>query len=381
MTKGYKEETPRFSLKDQLFNKTNVTDLAKRIKKVHPEFKEKAFVNRVTKKFPDLELKERIDWIAHNFDYFISKDYEGVVAVLLDSLPPELDPKLTDDDFGEFINAPTGQYVALYGCKKENLEVSLNALKEMTKRFSVEGPIRYFINEFPKETMDFLKKCTRDKNYHVRRLASEGSRPKLPWAQKIVFDYKGPVALLDKLYTDKTRYVTRSVANHMNDISKIDPDFVAKTLERWQKESKQQKDEMNFIIRHSLRTLVNRGDRDALALVGYREPSISVSRFKIAQSRVQIGEKVEFSFQIKSKSKKAQDLLIDYVLHFQKKDGSLSPKTFKIKKVNLLAGESIDVTKTHTLQPMSTKALYSGLHKIELQINGELFSKGDFTLL
>jgi len=378
---SYKETTPRFSLKDELFNRKNVTELAQRIFEVYPEFKTRAFIRRVVGKFPELELKERIDWIAHNFEHYIQKDYQETVCILLASLPPELDPKLTDDDFGEFINSPYAHFVATRGCTKKDLQFSLAALKEMTKRFSVEGPIRSFINEFPEETFLFLEKCSRDKNYHVRRLASEGTRAMLPWCHSIITDYKKPLAILELLRTDKTRYVTRSVANHMNDISKIDSVLVLKTLKKWKKGGLQDKKELDFIIKHSLRTLVNNGNKEALKLVGYTKPAIRVTKPKTNTKKVSVGDNFEFSFIVTSIKKKPQDLLIDYIMYFQKKNGELGPKTFKVKKVTLSEGESLVLSKKHRMKSMSTKTLYPGKHKIELQINGERFDSLSFTLL
>lgn len=377
---AYKETKKKFSLKDELFNKEKVTGLANRIKEVYPEFKTRAFINRVVKKFPELELKERIEWITHNLEHYIHKDYKGTVEVLLKSLPPELNPNLSDNDFGEFINAPAGHYVATRGCKKEYLDISFDALREMTKRFSVEGPIRYFLNDFPGESMKFMHECALDKNYHVRRLASEGTRPMLPWAQKIGIDYHEPIKILDTLYADKTRYVTRSVANHMNDISKLDADLVIQTLQKWQKEKKQDTDELLFIIQHSLRTLVKQGNHDALKLLGYDRPDIRISSFAIQNENVSIGDALQFSFTVSSTSQDDQELLIDYVMHFKKKDGSYSPKTFKIKKITLAPKETVTITKLHPLRSMSTKTLYAGEQSLDIQINGDLMHHNSFIL-
>ena len=200
----------------------------------------------------------------------------------------------------------------------------------MTKRFSVEFPIRSFINAYPEQTLSFLLKCATDKNYHVRRLASEGTRPKLPWAKNISIAYDEPVTILDQLFADSTRYVTRSVANHMNDISKVDPELVVKTQKRWQKSGKQTDAEMKFITKHSLRTMEKQGHSAALKMLGYIKPEIQLTNFKINATEVVIGGALEFTFSITSTVAKAQPLLIDYHLHFQKKGGELAPKTFKI---------------------------------------------------
>ncbi|MEM7800556.1 MAG: DNA alkylation repair protein, partial [Chloroflexota bacterium] len=240
-----------FSLKDQLFNLEKVTYLASLFKTVYSEFKEAAFIEEVVTPFPDLELKERIHHISQTLQKYLPASYPEALEIILKGLPPELDPTKNDDDFGDFIMSPLSQFVADYGCSAEYLEISLNGLEALTRRFSVEGPIRNFINAFPAETMAFLDRCADSDNYHVRRLASEGTRPKLPWAQKLVIDYTLPMPILDKLFADQTRYVTRSVANHLNDISKIDSALVIATLAKWKASGDQAEKEMAFVLSHS----------------------------------------------------------------------------------------------------------------------------------
>jgi 3-methyladenine DNA glycosylase AlkC len=324
---------------------------------------------------------ERVYWIRDCFAEFLPDDYKVAVKILLESLPPPCDPDLSDNDFGDFIYLPYSFFVVEYGCTKQDLKFSLQALKEMTTRFSVESPIRFFINEFPEETMAELLKCTKDPHYHIRRLASEGTRPSLPWAKNIAISYKKPLPILDILHADKTRFVTRSVANHLNDISKIDPSLVLKTLKGWKKVGKQSEKELDFITRHSLRTLVKEGDLEALQLLGYSAKEIKVSKFDISTPKVAIGETLEFSFTITSTGQESQALMIDYILHFNKSNGELAPKTHKIAKKTLKAGETLVLTKKHPLRIMTTRKLYPGTHKVELQINGQKFGAKSFELL
>jgi 3-methyladenine DNA glycosylase AlkC len=371
---------PTFSLKDQLFNKTKVSKIADEIVEVYPEFQTKQFVAKVTKKFPELELLQRLYWIRDCLCEFLPDDYRAAVKVLLKSLPVQCDPTLSDNDFGDFIYGPYGAFIAEYGCTKNDLQFSLNALREMTKRFSVEFPIRTFINTFPDETVVFLQRCAINKHYHVRRLSSEGTRPTLPWAKNICIDYKTPLSILDILHTDPTRFVTRSVANHMNDISKVDPILVMKTLKRWQKEGIQDSKEIDFITRHSLRTLEKQGNAAALDLLGYTAAEIEVTDLKVATPQVKIGDVLAFSFSITSVSTKEQELLIDYNLFFQKASGILAPKTFKIAKVSIQPGETLLFSKQQPMRPMTTRVLHSGRHEVELQINGCTFSRVPFVL-
>ena len=234
----------KFFLKDELFNPKKVHLLASELKSVYPPFQQKEFESEVVSAFVELELKARITHIAKMLKKYLSNDYETAVNIILKALPPELDPTLNDDDFGDFIYAPYGEFVMLYGCNEEYLELSLDALAEITKRFSVEFAIRDFINAFPKESLAMLKRCALSKNYHQRRLASEGLRPKLPWAKRLTIDYHEPLELLELLYGDQTRYVTRSVANHLNDIAKVDAPLVLETLKRWRASKKQSQKEM-----------------------------------------------------------------------------------------------------------------------------------------
>jgi len=177
-------------LKDALFNLAKVQKIAGEIKTVYKPFAKKEFEEDVLKAFPSLELKERIYHIRDTLHIYLPQEYTVAVNILLEALPDELDNSKSDDDFGDFIYAPYSEYVCRYGCNNTHITFSLSALKEITKRFSVEFAIRDFINLFPKETFEMLEECSRSKNYHQRRLASEGLRPKLPWAKKLEIDYR-----------------------------------------------------------------------------------------------------------------------------------------------------------------------------------------------
>ena len=369
-----------FSLKDQLFNQEKVSYLAGLIKAVHPQFQDQAFQNEVLSKFPELELKQRISWMRECLEKFLPKDYKKAVTILLNALPKPCDPNKSDNDFGEFILVPFSDFVAMNGCQKEQLKFSLNALKEITKRFSAEDAIRFFLNAFPKETLEEIQNWTKDPHYHVRRLTSEGTRPRLPWSQKLNLDNTEVIAkILSELYFDPTRFVVRSVANHLNDISKEDPNLVIKTLKKWEESSKAKSKEMEYLKSHALRTLIKAGNQNALEFLGYHAaPKINVSPLKIKTPKVEIGSALEFAFDIDLQ--KDEKLMIDYLLYFQNKSGKLAPKTFKIKKGEFKKGETITVQKKHPLKKMTTKKLYPGLHKVALQINGQIFKAEEFVL-
>jgi len=369
----------QFSLKDLLFNETKVKRLAAEIASVYPAFDSKGFCKKVVLRFPEQELMERIAGIRDALFEYLPSDYKEAVKIIVAALPPELDTSRSDDDFGDFIYAPYSYYVAKYGCEKKYLTVSLRALEEITKRFSVEGAIRDFLNTFPKETLVAVTRWSKSKNYHVRRLASEGTRPNLPWAKKIVYDAKAILPILDILHTDNTRYVTRSVANHLNDISKTDGELVIRTLKRWQKEKVQATSELAFMTRHALRTLIKNGDSAAQALLGFTQPKVIVKTI-LAKKQLLVGETQSFTVTITNESDVSQSLLVHYLIHFKKANGSLSPKVFLLGKKTLSPNETITLTKSHTLKPMTTRVLHSGEHCLELKINGTSFGRHTFLL-
>lgn len=373
--------TEKILLKDILFNKPKIVQMAEEIHRTNPSFKKKEFIHDVITKFPELELKARISWIAECLKQYLPSNYRQAVGVIIRSLPAPNNPELSDNDFGDFIYAPYADYVVKNGCNKQDLSLSLNALYEITQRFSAEDAIRYFINAFPQETLAELQKWSKDSHYHVRRLCSEGTRPKLPWSQKINISATVPIVILDNLFADKTRFVTRSVANHINDISKIDPGLAIKTLSRWKKSGKQVAKEMDYIMRHALRSLIKSGNADALNLLGVsHNPNVKISDLKVP-AKVKMNSALEFSFAIKSNE--TAQIIADYIIHFRNRSGNLnSRKVFKLKSFSLTKGESFILTKKHLLRGnMTTRKLFSGEHAIEIQINGKSFGKKLFWIV
>ena len=374
-------ETPseRFSLKDHLFNAAKVQDLATRLEAVHPSFQAPAFTQACVKGFPERELKARIGWIREQLRAFLPDDYRSAVAILLKALPTPCNPDLSDDDFGEFIYAPFSDFVAVYGCNQADLAFSLAALKEITTRFSAEDAIRAFIKGYPEQTLATLAEWSQDSHYHVRRLVSEGTRPKLPWAPAIPIRWEQAEPLLNRLYADLTRFVTRSVANHLNDWSKSHPDEVIHTLKSWQRQAKQTPAEMDFITRHALRTLSRQGHKEALALLGFAPATVSLQDWQHSP-QVRLGEALEFACTLSVQQDTV--LMIDYQIGFQAaRGGPLRTKVFKLKQIHLAAGQALKIAKRHVLKPMTTRALYPGSHSLALQINGQLYPLQSFELL
>jgi 3-methyladenine DNA glycosylase AlkC len=369
----------KFSLKDHLFNEGKVRYLAGLLGAAWTDFDSKAFVQDVMREMPNLELKDRIRHIARVLAEHLPDDYESATSIVVWSLPPPLDPTKTDDDFGDFIFAPFGEFVATVGCTKDRLDMSLQTLRQLTMRFSMEDAIRSFLREFPNETMMSLSQWVSDDNYHVRRLVSEGTRPLLPWSGRVPQTAEETLPLLHALHADNTRYVTRSVANHLNDIAKKNPDLVIEILRRWQSEGKQNEKELTWMTKHALRTLIKNGHKDTLALLGYTDTAFVLDSFSVSPETVQGGEVVSLTVALTASAD--TNLLIDYVIHFVKKNGSTTPKVFKWKIVSLKHGESLHLTKNHRLKmDATTFTLYPGTHRVELQVNGKIEAGSDFVL-
>jgi len=369
-----------FSLKDQLFNKNRVEYLAGLFQAADNNFAAKKFVAATMKKLPGLELKQRIVHIAAMLEDHLHTDYTIAAKQITAALPPPLDPQKTDDDFGDFILAPLGEFVVRNGQAKKHLQLSLRTLKQITQRFSMEDAIRYFIEAHPQPTLQALTKWATDKNYHVRRLVSEGTRPRLPWSGRLSLEVTTPLPLLNTLHADRTRYVTRSVANHLNDISKTHPQLVLQTLSNWQEQQLQDAAELQWMCKHALRTLVKQGSPDALEFLGFSpSPQVEISDLTLTPASVKPGEAIEFTFSITASA--AEPLMIDYVIDFVKANGKLSPKVHKIKQLTIKKGESITVRKRHPFRANATTfTLYPGAHRLTLQINGQQFETRTFEI-
>ena len=265
----------------------------------------------------------------------------------------------------------------------DRLDLSVPLLHALTQRFSMEFAIRPFLIRHKEHMLGVLKDWSRDEVYHVRRLASEGSRPLVPWGERIRWAVADAIPILDQLYADKTRYVTRSVANHLNDIAKSDPDLVVSTLHRWQKEGRQEAKEMAWMTRHACRTLVKQGHAGALELLGFRaDAKVNIGPIAITPTDGQVATdtKLEFAFDVTAEQDEA--LIIDYVIQFQRSGGKLSDKVFKIKQVDLKAGQALRITKAHLFKGNATTfRLYPGAHQLTVQINGRAMGQVGFELV
>ena len=254
----------------------------------------------------------------------------------------------------------------------------LELLAELTPRLSAEFAIRRFLAADLDRALAKILPWTGSGDEHVRRLASEGTRPFLPWAVRVAALTSSPektVPILDALRTDPSEYVRRSVANHLNDLSRHNPGLVVQTAARWL-----ERPDTNtaWVVRHGLRTLVKRADPGALALMGFSDATVRVSPITVADETIVLPGSLDFSFTVANEGDTAARLAIDYVVSYVKSSGALAEKVFKLSTRDLHPGETLGLRKRHAIHQMTTRVHYPGTHLIELQINGRRYSSRPF---
>ena len=368
-------EEPK-QLKDH-FDKKLALRLATLIEDVYPQFDGSGFVKQVAKQLKPLELKDRVAVMAQELRNFLPEDYCDALHILTQILGPE-----NPDEGGMFVHGfqlmPVEHFVGAYGL--DDFDASMKALYEITKRFTAEFAIRPFLIRYEKETLKVLSHWVTDDNEHVRRLVSEGTRPRLPWAMRLpsfVSNPKPTLKLLEKLKDDPSEYVRRSVANHLNDITKDNPDLAVDVLAQWAKGANK---ERMWVVRHALRSLVKQGHTQALSILGFEPPKVKVVNFEVKTPVVKFGGALLFQFELVSEAKTQQDLVIDYVIHFVKANGSTSPKVFKLNTRSLDAGDVLVLDRKHAIRPITTRTYYGGTHRVDVQVNGQVLGGGDFEL-
>jgi 3-methyladenine DNA glycosylase AlkC len=309
--------------------------------------------------------KEVIEQILHPQDI---SDFSG----------SETDTHLEEEGLRGWMIMPVADFVSRRWIAKDFLQ-GLGLLKQLTRRFSAEFAIRDFILADAETAMQEITEWTQDPNEHVRRLASEGTRPRLPWGQQLPRFMAEPEALapiLEALMDDDAEYVRRSVANNLNDIAKDNPDFVIDFVDKHLLGASNNRKKL---FKHACRSLFKQGDARTLALFGYQPFEGQIQIQQLSKS-VEWDGKLDLEIEVQSKSEESQNLMLDYVIWHQKANGSLTPKVFKWKLLEGFSG-SIRLKKSHSFKPVTTRKYYPGDHKIEIQINGKVFSTGDFLLL
>jgi len=371
-------------LSKNVINCQNTHELGRRVLRSWENFDLKSFDKEIADNLPLQGLGDRIQQVRKSLYNHLPTNYEKSLDILMRSLPEILpndafDTKLDLASQNGFIMISLTAFVARYGI--DHYELSMNALKEMTKRFSAEGSIRYFIIRYPEQVLDTFADWVKDESAHVRRLVSESTRPRLPMMVSLPEFKKDPSVImpfLEQLKNDKELFIRRSVANNLNDIAKDNPNVVTKLLKKWNEDKSPN---MAWLIKHALRTLEKQGNIDALEILGFSsDPSVSVEKFELKTAKINLGEQLEISLLLSS-SANEENLLIDYVIYHMKANGKLMPKVFKWSKKKLSKNNTLNLIKKHNIKPISTRKYYAGKHEIHLQVNGKILAKTEFTLM
>lgn len=355
-----------------MFNEKYVNDLSAATKQFYPAFDTQAYHACIfDKQWQARELKDRMRHISTSLRPFLPEDYAVALSIMRQA-------SLVLKGYSyEMMIFP--DFVEVFGL--DDWGASIPALEHFTQLCSSEFAVRPFIIRDQERMMAQMMKWAQHENHHVRRLASEGIRPRLPWGISLPAFKADPspiLPILEQLRDDESEYVRRSVANNLNDIAKDNPDVVLDVARRWHL---QDTPETQWMIRHALRTLIKKGDPAALELLGYGgNGEITVKRLTVQPDQIAIGDNLTFSFLVESHADEPQNLMIDYIVHLMRSNGRQTPKVFKLSKVTLAPGETLTITRKHSFKPVTTRKYYPGEHAIAVQINGKQFEPAAFTV-
>lgn len=344
----------------EMFNKKFYEHLAVEVAKVHRGFDTKKFLSQVTKDLQKRELNQRLRHTTEVLKEHLPEDYKSCI-VILKKVIPRMDRGYTTLVFPDFVGR--------YGT--HDVDTSLDALKYFTKFGSSEFAVREFLKKDFQRTIKEMKEWAKDKDHHVRRLASEGSRPRLPWSfklDKVIENPRLTLPILELLKNDKELYVRKSVANHLNDISKEHPKLVLDIVKNWKGLSPQ----TDWILKHASRNLLKKGHKEILSHFGIvHNPAVEVLDLRLLNNSITVGEDIAFRFSLKNKSNKKIKVRIEYAVYFLVSNGSLSKKVFKISERELDKQQTIEFERRHSFKLITTRRYRAGAHKIALIVNGK----------
>ncbi|MDH5539477.1 MAG: DNA alkylation repair protein [Rhizobacter sp.] len=362
-----------------LLNPAAVRQAALHLQRHAPAFDPRRFEQLAVKGLQALEMKARAMHIADVLEATLPPDFDAAATLIEASLAPVLNDQCSAEaGLAGWILWPVGEFVARRGLAQPRR--ALATLHALTQRFTAEWAIRPFIEAHPQLCFDTLAKWATDPSPHVRRLVSEGSRPRLPWGlrlKRLVEDPSPTLPLLLALQDDPSEYVRRSVANHLNDIAKDHPDLVARWVERHLPGAS---DQRRALLRHASRTLIKSGHPPTLQAWGLAETLRGEATLKISPRRLALGETLNLQVTICSTALHTQRLVLDYKIHHVKANGATTPKVFKGWSLALGANERRALQKTHSLRPITTRRYHAGRHVIDLQVNGKTVARTAFEL-
>ncbi len=346
------------------------------IQKAMPEIESKAFLPLIfTEEWDNLELKQRMRHISKVLHHFLDPDFKKGILQLLEIYKHSKSLKMGTLGF-EYMFFP--DYIEVYGLDYFN--ESMLAMEEITQLTSCEFAIRPFFITYPEATLKQMLLWSKHKHPMVRRLATEGCRPRLPWAMALPDFKKNPdpiLPILKRLRNDESESVRRSVANNLNDISKDNPDIVYNLVSQWKGESV----EVDWVIKHACRTLLKLGLPHIMTLFEYGSvDDLEIGNITVHTPEVKIGDSLSFDFRLKNKTNLPIKVRVEYGIYFQKANGSLSRKVFKISEKDYGANEAVLITRKQSFKVISTRKLHIGDHGVCAIVNGNEFEMVPFQL-
>jgi 3-methyladenine DNA glycosylase AlkC len=373
-----------------LINTATVAHASGHLHRSWPDFDSTTFTKIASAHLETLEFKARAMQVATALEATLPPDFCDAAEVLENALAPALafDAKgepiglgnaLSQEGLSGWVLWGAGEFVARRGLG--DVARALACLHALTQRFTAEYAIRPFIDQRPDTAFPILTQWVNDPSPHVRRLVSEGSRPRLPWGlrlQRLVADPAPSWPLLLALQDDASAYVRRSVANHLNDIAKDHPDQVAQWVHTHLRDAQP---ERTALLRHASRSLIKQGHAPTLNAWGLGQGFAGNALLTLDSATAAMGESVLLQVDLQSSQGQRQALVIDYVVHHVRANGSASPKVFKGWKLDLEGKAARTLTKRHSLRPVSTRQLYPGRHRVALQINGAVCASTWFDLV
>jgi 3-methyladenine DNA glycosylase AlkC len=367
-----------------LLNAGLVHEAAQQLARHAAGFDSRRFALQATQGLEALEMKARAMQIADALEATLPARFADAADVLEAALAPaevgDAMAQLSGLQGGlrGWILWPVGEFVARRGLAEP--ERALQALHAMTQRFTAEFAIRPFIVAHPALVFDTLARWATDPSHHVRRLVSEGSRPRLPWGlqlKTLIRDPSPTLPLLRALQDDPSEYVRRSVANHLNDIAKDHPTRVAQWLHEHLPDATA---ERRALLRHASRTLIKAGDAAVMQAWGLGRPLQGTARLQLAPGRITLGQTLVLTLHLASTAKAVQTLAVDYAVHHVKANGSTSPKVFKGWTLVLPAGGRVQLQKRHAVRPITSRRYFAGTHRVTVQVNGRDVAEDAFEL-
>ncbi|KAA0945610.1 MULTISPECIES: DNA alkylation repair protein [unclassified Pseudomonas] len=353
----------------EIFNVERLQHIATQMTAVYPAFDAKGFLKHAKQGLAELSVMQRMARVSESLHAVIPQDYPQSLKLLY-ALAPRLN--------SGFVSLFLAHYVASYGA--HDFKRSMAALKYFTTFGSAEFAVRHFLLKDFDRTLAVMHDWSQDDNEHVRRLASEGSRPRLPWSFRLAQVQANPslcALILDNLKADSSLYVRKSVANHLNDITKDHPDWVLTLIEGWSLDSPH----TAWIARHALRSLIKQGNTRALTIMGAgAKAEVKIHHLKVEPAVICLGERINLSFSLESIADSPQKLVVDYAIDYVKSAGHSASKVFKLKSFTLGPGEHHTLRRAQHIRELTTRKHYPGKHAVHVLVNGERLGSAEFEL-